>query len=71
MEDLKPCPFCGEKATLYPSKSDLGRMGARGEQYRRIFPRCGTARCVGNQGWVGFVDKQEAIKAWNTRYNGE
>ncbi len=54
-EELKPCPFCGGKATI------------QGEDYANIF--CGSNSCgmyLINKA-KSCRDKKMAIKAWNTR----
>lgn len=50
--ELKPCPFCGGKATLW---QDLTAD-------RQFHILCG---CGGRVGW--FETEEEAIRAWNTR----
>ena len=58
MDELKPCPFCGEKAEIYLGDSSDGYI--KGTQYIEAYcNKCGAsikARLVA-----------EAIKKWNTR----
>ena len=56
MEELKPCPFCGAKATLW-------REGGVDRPYHIL---CG---CGGRVGW--FETREEAIEAWNRRTESE
>lgn len=65
MENLKNCPFCGNESHVYYSKSPWLDYHPIGE--KRHYPRCQTEKCPGNNGWVGFATKAEAIAAWNTR----
>ena len=58
--ELKTCPFCGGKAYIHESGPGLST-------HRTFYPRCRTKECIGNQGWVGFDTKAEAIAAWNKR----
>ena len=51
-ERLKPCPFCGEKATIHKSKFGYGVM-------------CKTPFCCNLTST--HDTKKEAIKTWNTR----
>ncbi len=51
-EELKPCPFCGEKENL------IIHMGT-GWQYFVICKKCNADRFA--------ESKENAIKAWNTR----
>lgn len=60
---LKPCPFCASEASVTGVKTCLT---ARYEYY----PRCHTANCPGNNGWISFATNTEAAIAWNRR-NGE
>lgn len=58
-EELKPCPFCGEKAELY-------------EQKHREHPSTYYVRCKGfcvRQ--IDYKDKNRAIIAWNRRVADE
>ncbi|MHA2066226.1 MAG: Lar family restriction alleviation protein [Candidatus Thorarchaeota archaeon] len=55
---LKPCPFCGSEGRIHRVLS----FGTNA-----YYPRCRTEDCVGNNGWVSFETKAEAVKAWNRR----
>ena len=62
MSELKPCPFCGGEARLYPSEAGF-------------FVGCFNDGCVVNPCSGEFVydgvwdeeQKEAAIKEWNTR----
>ncbi|WP_415498968.1 Lar family restriction alleviation protein [Acetobacter syzygii] len=53
-EELKSCPFCGEKNNLY-----IGQPWDGGD-YRVLCTKCRCASGVG-------ITRSEAITAWNTR----
>lgn len=55
MEELKPCPFCGEEANL--SKNSCGSWDIG----------CTNGKCDMCARSFGFDTKETAIKAWNTR----
>ena len=60
MTELKPCPFCGEKADIYLGDSSDGYI--KGTQYIEAYcNRCG-ARIKSH-----YV--ADAIEAWNSRPN--
>jgi len=59
MKDLKPCPFCGEKAiivdkNLYP-------------HWTRYYPTCTNRSCIGRNRSKYFPSEEAARKAWNVR----
>ena len=56
MNELKPCPFCGDKATITDG-------GFSGEQF---LVRCRESLCPAASGTVRKTQKQ-AIAAWNRR----
>ena len=61
MEELKPCPFCGNKEPIL-----MRRAGTNG--WRAWF----YVLCDWNDGGCGASgqwnhDKEEAVDAWNTR----
>lgn len=60
-DELKPCPFCGAEGYIDEIESTLS--------HKKIvyYPRCRTEKCPGNQGWVHYETKAEAIAAWNLR----
>jgi Lar family restriction alleviation protein len=55
-EELKPCPFCGEKAYIIHEESDgLWEIGCHNQKCKLIvYTR-------------DIYDKKEAIAAWNKR----
>lgn len=57
-QDLKPCPFCGGKADIQKEYTD-------GWSYFGVC--CHTEDCRCNSGDISYVDKVNAITAWNTR----
>ena len=54
MDKLKPCPFCGKDSTIHESCSDSMF------HWFVMCEGCGTASDV-------YINKSQAIKAWNTR----
>ena len=53
MTDLKPCPFCGETATV---------------SYNTVFdfvPWCKNPDCILNDLTLGYETEEKAIEAWN------
>ena len=50
--ELKPCPFCGGKATLW-------------EEVTADRPWHILCGCGGRVGW--FLKREEAVEAWNRR----
>ena len=59
MDELKPCPFCGEKAVIrtFP--------GINFDCYKVY---CSNIRCYICPVTRIYHDKKEAIEAWNRRY---
>lgn len=58
---LKPCPFCGGEAEL---QQEIGKFFREAFIHYRVV--CKDSRCRGAS-YNTWVDKPEAIKAWNTR----
>lgn len=58
LQDLKPCPFCGEKAVLETFTTAM-------EKVPRYRVRCSNCFCETN--W-DFFSKEDVIKAWNRRH---
>lgn len=58
MEELKPCPFCGGKASVIDHHNDDGSVSVG----------CADDTCLGfsGLGWL-YKTEAEAIAAWNTR----
>lgn len=58
MTELKPCPFCGGIANVMQDR-----------HYPKWFVGCNDDNCLGfsGLGWL-YGSKQQAIEAWNTRY---
>lgn len=57
---LKPCPFCGSTAEL--------RATHRVPSGYNYTPRCTVTSCAGRLTKL-WMDKEEAIEAWNRRTN--
>lgn len=57
MEQLKPCPFCGEEAQIF-TDDEMGYLG--NAQY---LVRCGNCLC----GTGHYNNPEYAIEAWNKR----
>ena len=77
MEELKRCPFCGNLAT---TKVYVSRMGSDGDgiDFEVLCEKCGTgklARLNIPKRYAVYADVEScmnnAIKAWNTRWNDE
>ena len=61
MIELKPCPFCGEKARLLVSNC-----------VRVLCTKCGvTTRILVDSERVGTSAVEDVIKAWNRRADDE
>lgn len=69
-EQIKPCPFCGDEATLYQRKSSSST-----HLILRVY--CCSAECNAESGAfpceIESIEKYdearaEAIKAWNQRH---
>ena len=68
MEKLKPCPFCGGKATVM-SWEFTDEMG-----YNVVCnsnEKCPYFPMFDPPDYPMFDTKKDAIKAWNTRHGGE
>lgn len=57
---LKPCPFCGSPAEL--------RVTDRVPTDYNYTPRCTVTSCAGRLAKL-WMNKEDAIKAWNRRTN--
>lgn len=82
MAELKPCPFCGGKASLEHSGIEKCRSRENGDlitNWRVRCPNCGTERKGGVSEYVFALDetlvlkdphfdgRSKAIEAWNRR----
>ena len=68
MNELKPCPFCGGKATAKSSKYNL--LGAYGTaETDRKWSRVFCKSCNIGQPKRHYISKEDAIQAWNRRVN--
>ncbi len=61
IEELKPCPFCGGKAKLYPCRKPNGNGLFRDYLYTVV---CSNDNCHGKP---SYETREEAVKAWNKR----
>lgn len=75
MEELKPCPFCGNKAELLYRSNDIPySIVCTSKLYEDCFLYSGYEERQENdaRSWDDVLswynDREEAIKAWNTRY---
>ena len=57
MDELKPCPFCGDMPLIHESKQDLRNI------LYSVF--CGGEHHTASVGY--FYTEEEAIEAWNRR----
>ena len=65
MDELKPCPFCGGKASTYTCKTD--KKGVRSIKWLVHCEKCGV-------NYPAIKDchyEYEAIEAWNRRVNDD
>lgn len=66
MSELKPCPFCGEKAEIFDNSKDFSA------DRKRYFIRCtGKGHCMMIMAFDQNTDKAQTIKAWNRRMTHE
>ena len=70
--ELKPCPFCGEKAEVYKADAPFyPRLHKEGWYVECLGMNCpadlgiNSENCEGSFGMFGT--KAEAVEAWNTR----
>ena len=69
MIELKPCPFCGSDASL----TEMRGVSLEGPLFLVECSRCSAI--IGRhletrqatKGYLHFYNKEDAIKAWNTR----
>lgn len=69
MNELKPCPFCGKSDSLIVLDYTKICFDYTPNRYWVTCNRCGVTRSGGDDG--DYFTKEEAIKAWNTRYKEE
>lgn len=67
MAELKPCPFCGRKATIY-IKAARSRFPNSDFRY---FPSCVEPSCLGRNLGKSFDTFDNAKEAWNKRVKAE
>lgn len=59
-EELKPCPFCGGKASLFCVGQPDGRPTWEAE--------CENSECEVSSCTMLYGSKEEAVRVWNKRY---
>ena len=70
MNELKPCPFCGGKATAFKDNySRIGIMCENCNMYFGIELECGEELVDGWRAKIKSVE--EALEAWNRRSENE
>lgn len=57
--ELKPCPFCGSRATVSYNT------------YFGFIPWCTMPLCILNELCAGHETEEAAVAAWNRRVNDE
>lgn len=66
-KQLKPCPFCGHKASLLEEQYNINQSVFFPEFNSRSIVRCNKCRSS-----VGFyTTAKKAIEAWNRRVDDE
>lgn len=70
MAELKPCPFCGGKATAFKDNYDkIAFMCEKCNLYFGIELECGEELV---DGWRAKINTaEEAVEAWNRRAENE
>ncbi len=63
MEKLRPCPFCGNEASLEHSHDTVFGDG--------WWVECTNPHCPCNPYTIDFRDEDMAVNAWNGRQNDE
>lgn len=64
MNDLKPCPICGSEAKLTVYNTYIASF-TRADKYYVCCPK--NYHHSRQEDPLGFLSKEEAIKAWNRR----
>ncbi len=64
-EELKPCPFCGDKADM------IENSGRVKNQPKSFHPCCHNRECIMFIGAQWYNSEKEAINAWNRRADNE
>lgn len=64
MENLKPCPFCGHKATWQLTK--IQHCQLHGDPYQDHILGCFSSKCE-MKPYIISNFKSKCIKAWNNR----
>jgi len=64
MSELKPCPFCGDKAEI---GAQFYLSGPHGKNYYQYGASCNTFACIAGKAFCTHLHREDAIAAWNTR----
>ena len=73
MKELKPCPFCGGKASIRYLYDDVVYWTYDDEPIirRRFVCECSEDGCLVSPVTDSFDTEEEATEAWNRRYKDE
>ena len=63
---LKPCPWCGGKASVRVTREDLHGLDAPSGEPRH-FVICASKQCAVTARTLAYPDLEKAVRVWNTR----